>query len=63
MRPNYPAAKFNTWFEEQGLLGVKCLWCRAWAMRLDIRSFALRANLMSRPVQTRTLGGVVGRSW
>ena len=52
----------NAWLKEQGLLSVKDLWCKAqgYTAKKKSESFVERANLLNRPLRTRTVGGVGG---
>ena len=46
----------NAWLKAQGLLSVKDLWCKA--QGLYGLNFVERADLLNRPLRTRTVGGV-----
>ena len=50
----------NAWLKEQGLLSVKDLWCKAqgYTAKRKRESFVERADLLNRPLRTRTVGGV-----
>jgi hypothetical protein len=49
----------NAWLQEQGLLSVKDLWCKAQGYTAKKgKGFVERANLLNRPLRTRTVGGV-----
>jgi hypothetical protein len=49
----------NPWLQEQGLLSVKDLWCKAQGYtEKKGKGFVERADLLNRPLRTRTVGGV-----
>lgn len=51
----------NAWLQEQGLLSVKDLWCKAQGYtEKGKRKASERANLLNRPLRIRTVGGVGG---
>ena len=55
--PAVQQALSNAWLKAQGLVSVKDLWGKAQGLR-QLRDFVERANLLNRPLRTRTVGGM-----